>query len=156
MMRGEAGDTMQIRNPNTRWSYAIRNANAGHIHCAYCAVALRPSHITLDHVVAQDNGGTNDPSNIVVACANCNRAKGTKRLSIFVRELAAELAVGVANCIPSGSTDTEWEAAWTAATLDIEHTISLRIRRERTRSLDRCRPMGRVAARQAKLFKTAA
>ena len=33
---------------------------------------------TLEHIIPQAQGGTNDVSNIAVACARCNREKGTR------------------------------------------------------------------------------
>lgn len=44
--------------------------------CVYCARSLELSEATLDHVHPLAHGGTNDPGNLVAACAPCNRMKG--------------------------------------------------------------------------------
>jgi len=41
--------------------------------CVYCLSQEGPFH--LDHVVPRARGGTNEASNLVVACASCNRRK---------------------------------------------------------------------------------
>jgi hypothetical protein len=33
---------------------------------------------TLEHIIPQTQGGTNDVTNLAVACARCNREKGTR------------------------------------------------------------------------------
>jgi 5-methylcytosine-specific restriction endonuclease McrA len=43
--------------------------------CVYCATRLDQRTATLDHVVPVARGGANDPGNLVVACAPCNRLK---------------------------------------------------------------------------------
>jgi 5-methylcytosine-specific restriction endonuclease McrA len=43
--------------------------------CAYCG---RADPVTLDHVVPRSQGGSNDVSNLVLACAPCNSAKGQR------------------------------------------------------------------------------
>jgi hypothetical protein len=45
--------------------------------CFYCDCEMGDKY-TIDHVLAIANGGTNDPSNIVLACLPCNLKKGTK------------------------------------------------------------------------------
>lgn len=35
------------------------------------------SGLHLDHIVAEHEGGTNDPSNLILACRRCNSSKGT-------------------------------------------------------------------------------
>ncbi len=43
--------------------------------CRYCGRRARSHH--LDHVVPVSKGGSNHPSNLVVACPDCNLRKGT-------------------------------------------------------------------------------
>ena len=45
--------------------------------CAYCSVAPATD---AEHVLALDNGGRDEPSNVVPACKSCNSSKGTKLL----------------------------------------------------------------------------
>lgn len=45
--------------------------------CVYCGTGAEGiGHgITLDHVVANELGGSNDPSNLVTCCRSCNSSK---------------------------------------------------------------------------------
>lgn len=56
--------------------------------CVYCQrdeEDLPPGKsLTLDHLDARVNGGTNDPENLVTSCALCNRRKGRMPLEKFV------------------------------------------------------------------------
>lgn len=56
--------------------------------CTYCGTTEGPFHN--DHLFPVAKGGTNDPSNIVLACAPCNLAKGDKTLKEWM-ELKYEL-----------------------------------------------------------------
>jgi len=44
--------------------------------CAYCGVNFSKSALTRDHVIPKSCGGKNIWSNVVTACANCNKYKG--------------------------------------------------------------------------------
>lgn len=46
--------------------------------CRYCGATDGPFHI--DHVHPVALGGSNDPANLVKACAECNLSKGSKTL----------------------------------------------------------------------------
>lgn len=43
--------------------------------CRYCGASAPEARLTIDHVVPTALGGTNDPSNLVTACADCNSGK---------------------------------------------------------------------------------
>lgn len=43
--------------------------------CRYCGGAAPDFKLTVDHVVPVALGGTNEPSNLVAACADCNSGK---------------------------------------------------------------------------------
>lgn len=45
--------------------------------CHYCGHAAPEVKITIDHVVPETLGGSNDPSNLVTACADCNAGKSS-------------------------------------------------------------------------------
>lgn len=48
--------------------------------CVYCCEDLHGAHptdITLDHVHAQADGGSNNPANLVTACRACNCSRQT-------------------------------------------------------------------------------
>lgn len=44
--------------------------------CRYCGMRGEQVFWHIDHVVPVIAGGTNDPGNLVLACAQCNSAKG--------------------------------------------------------------------------------
>ena len=54
--------------------------------CVYCCRDLHgaaPTDITLDHLTAQVDGGTNDPSNLITACRTCNCSRQDKPVAKF-------------------------------------------------------------------------
>ena len=52
--------------------------------CFYCACELTDWHV--DHYIPVSRGGTNWPDNIVLACPQCNLAKGNMMPDVFVQE----------------------------------------------------------------------
>jgi 5-methylcytosine-specific restriction endonuclease McrA len=54
------------------WRESIK-AHYNH-QCVYCG---SNSNLTLDHVRPRCRGGRNDASNLVAACRECNRSKGS-------------------------------------------------------------------------------
>ena len=46
--------------------------------CFYCDVGMDKMDGSYDHVLSFDQGGSNDPSNIVRCCVSCQRRKFTK------------------------------------------------------------------------------
>lgn len=60
--------------------YAVLNKETlyyrDHAVCAYCGKALEVPDVTIDHVVAQADGGPHVWHNVVAACARCNSHKG--------------------------------------------------------------------------------
>jgi hypothetical protein len=55
--------------------------------CVYCGETVLPGEATIDHVLASELGGSNDPNNLVTACVHCNSAKQTKSVAAFVEYL---------------------------------------------------------------------
>lgn len=53
-------------------------SNNGWYHCEYCGDGLRKNEVTVDHVIPQSHGGSDDPDNLVAACRHCNSQKGDK------------------------------------------------------------------------------
>lgn len=49
--------------------------------CRYCGANGPGVKLHVDHIVAVANGGTNDLSNLVTACQDCNLGKGARHLS---------------------------------------------------------------------------
>ena len=48
--------------------------------CFYCGKAPPQTELQIDHIIPVLRGGTNAIENLVTACAECNRGKGTKKL----------------------------------------------------------------------------
>lgn len=44
--------------------------------CFYCKHVFLMTDLTIEHLVPRSYGGTNDDSNIALACAPCNQRKG--------------------------------------------------------------------------------
>lgn len=64
--------------------------------CVYCGRNLRRKTVTLDHLLPLSQGGTDDESNCVLACATCNQAKDNRSVIEWVADiLAAAAAAGV-------------------------------------------------------------
>jgi len=54
--------------------------------CIYCLRDLHgaePFDVTLDHIVCQSDGGSNEASNLVTACRHCNCSRQDKPLERF-------------------------------------------------------------------------
>lgn len=49
--------------------------------CYYCGANPTTTTLEVDHVKPIKEGGTNDPSNLVTACVDCNRGKSATPLS---------------------------------------------------------------------------
>lgn len=69
----KAGQGSKWIRLSTRLSIYHRDAFC----CAYCGKSAEEHGVglTLDHIVACENGGTNVPSNLVTACGACNSTK---------------------------------------------------------------------------------
>lgn len=53
-----------------------------HRRCAICGKFIdKKEDITLDHIIPQSKGGTDDISNLQIACKECNSRKGDNILS---------------------------------------------------------------------------
>jgi len=57
------------------------------LHCHYCKVLLKFTDAiglrnrgTVEHIIPSSKGGTDDMSNLVLACVPCNTKKGNKIL----------------------------------------------------------------------------
>lgn len=69
---GQGRTTGRVRHTATRMAVYHRDGFA----CVYCAAAADDGvTLTLDHVLAHELGGTNDPTNLLTACLSCNSAK---------------------------------------------------------------------------------
>lgn len=73
-----------------------RLAEAQDHKCAYCATSItyyskKTNSLDIDHDIPRSRGGSDDESNLVAACRNCNRSKGTKTGAEFRRFLAERI-----------------------------------------------------------------
>lgn len=69
---------------------AIRlNRWAENPHCVYCRRRLRIDEATLDHVIPLSRGGRDVPANVVLACRDCNDAKGDRTATPKVLHLVS-------------------------------------------------------------------
>ncbi len=51
--------------------------------CHYCGDPFELHNLTIDHVKPRCRGGSNEPSNLVLACRMCNEAKGEMTVQTF-------------------------------------------------------------------------
>lgn len=49
--------------------------------CQYCGAAPPKAVLEIDHIEPVSRGGDNDPDNLITACFDCNRGKGSELLS---------------------------------------------------------------------------
>jgi 5-methylcytosine-specific restriction endonuclease McrA len=48
--------------------------------CSYCARAIEGYDATVDHILAVNNGGTDDLGNLTSACRSCNGSKSDREI----------------------------------------------------------------------------
>lgn len=65
-----------------------------HGRCWYCGEGTPKTWFVLEHVVPRSRGGANGPSNLVVACRPCDRAKSSVNLEEFRVHRGVELFYG--------------------------------------------------------------
>lgn len=54
-----------------------------HFKCAYCGANPQETSLHIDHKLPVSDGGTNELSNLITACAECNLGKGAQSVSIY-------------------------------------------------------------------------
>ncbi|MCU1592439.1 MAG: hypothetical protein JWP11_3695 [Frankiales bacterium] len=59
--------------------------------CRYCGAAAPDTTLSVDHVIPTALGGTDDPTNLVTACADCNNGKSASSPDApIVADIAAD------------------------------------------------------------------
>lgn len=72
-------DRRRRRKKQNRINSQLKKRLFGHLvfsPCCYCKVGFFVEQLTVEHVIPLCLGGTNDESNIALACAPCNHQKG--------------------------------------------------------------------------------
>ncbi|HEX8054395.1 MAG TPA: HNH endonuclease, partial [Thermoleophilaceae bacterium] len=57
--------------------------------CVWCGRAPWPRDLTLEHLLPRSRGGRATPANLTPACRSCNRARRSRPVAAYVRELMA-------------------------------------------------------------------
>ena len=125
----------QIIRKSTRYALYIRNAseNHGDLRCVYCGEQLTSETAQLDHIHPRADGGSNDPSNLVVACSRCNRRKSTQPWAQFVTYLTWAEAIRTVEALVGHSDDD----AVFAVARELYSEVASRVNRERSKELNR-------------------
>jgi HNH endonuclease len=55
--------------------------------CAWCGAEPWRRDLTFEHVLPRSGGGATVPENGLVACRRCNRARGSRPVVAYVRDL---------------------------------------------------------------------
>jgi 5-methylcytosine-specific restriction endonuclease McrA len=74
-----------VATDNTFERRVVRGAPAWVGRCIHCQTRLvvpedgeAAPDVTVEHIVPRHHGGTDDPSNLALACARCNAEKGMR------------------------------------------------------------------------------
>jgi HNH endonuclease len=64
--------------------------------CAWCGKGVEQgAQLSLDHIVAHSRGGSNNESNLVTSCMDCNRSRSARSAAKFADIIAAYLNHGI-------------------------------------------------------------
>jgi 5-methylcytosine-specific restriction endonuclease McrA len=55
--------------------------------CVWCGTSPWPRDLTLEHLLPRSRGGHATPANLTPACRRCNRARRSRPVAAYVREL---------------------------------------------------------------------
>lgn len=93
--RISAGFNAKARRLNRRGVVLWTHLAALPPKCFYCGIGLSMMEGSFDHRISFNDGGTNDPSNIVRCCIGCQRRKFTKTPEQFAehRSMTATCAI---------------------------------------------------------------
>lgn len=74
----------------SHWTHTrTRLAEAQNWKCCFCGVYMTEHHgkknsVTVEHVLAQSKGGSDDPSNLAASCSRCNGNRGNVDIEYFL------------------------------------------------------------------------
>lgn len=64
--------------------------------CVWCGASVEDgAQLTLDHLTPREEGGGNEPSNLVTACHLCNSRRGSRSITAFAKAVAGYVNHGV-------------------------------------------------------------
>jgi hypothetical protein len=78
--------------------------------CRYCGGTSAEARLHVDHVIPRAAGGSNDPENLVTACARCNIGKGAMLPAPMPADEVYELALIGLDAIVADSRRAAFEA----------------------------------------------
>jgi hypothetical protein len=116
---GGQGQGMNFVRPEKRIAIYQRDNN----QCLYCGKnhADGPAyHLTLDHVITDAKGGTNEATNLATSCHRHNSMRGNKPLSQFAREIAGEVGKTPEEIVKTVRKQTKQAIDVPAAKLELE------------------------------------
>ena len=73
-LRNHISRKLRLKVLMTRRNIAIRDNSS----CQYCGVVLGTAEYTIDHVLPRTRGGNSVWTNLVLACARCNKRKSDR------------------------------------------------------------------------------
>ena len=56
-------------------------------YCAGCGTHFEPQHLTIDHIIAKNSGGTDHIDNLQLLCHHCNAVKGDRGMEYLMVKL---------------------------------------------------------------------
>lgn len=61
-----------VRQGRRETTYRMLNKRNGYVPCFVCEMSVMEKHATLEHIIAQADGGTDDMDNLSISHKNCN------------------------------------------------------------------------------------
>lgn len=82
--------------------------------CQYCAVKFTAFDLTLDHIIPQSRGGSDDQENLAASCKPCNQRKGNRtpdeaRMPLLATPSALRYGLDRAMMAHYAETRPEWK-----------------------------------------------